>query len=386
MLPMGALLLERHSPEDYTIVDANQAAEQSGWKGISRESIIGRNLVEVFPGVKEYGLLKMYNRALDDQETTQLGRIEYEDANVSSGVFDVLLVPLSKNVVMLLYENITNQVLTEERLEEKEDKLQESNEILHETIMELRKAEMEIRTLNTELEERIVERTAKLEEANKELESFSYSISHDLRAPLRSLAGFSKILIENHPDELNSKTLHYLKRIWDNTNVMHNLINDLLQFSRLNRTNLNKKIIDPVPLINDVLKQLQPMREGRCIEVEIEDLPHCQADPALLRQVFANLIGNALKYTKKKVVAHIKIGSFVDRGERTFFVEDNGTGFDMEYAGKLFTPFQRLHKKEDYEGTGIGLAIVQRIVHRHGGRVWAESEIDKGATFYFTLK
>jgi light-regulated signal transduction histidine kinase (bacteriophytochrome) len=249
-------------------------------------------------------------------------------------------------------------------------------------------AEREARHLamQAELEEKVAERTAALEASNKELEAFSYSISHDLRAPLRAIDGFIQIL-QRHATQLDDEGKGYLDRVSKNAKDMGQLIDDLLAFSRLGRTSLEKRPVALSPLVQMALEQLRPEMEGRAVDLSVAPLPVCQGEPVLLEQVFVNLIGNALKYSRGRQPAHIEVGCLQDPGSRetVFFVRDDGVGFDMQYAGKLFGVFHRLHRAEDYEGTGVGLAIVQRIVQRHGGRVWAEAETGKGATFYFTL-
>ena len=248
-------------------------------------------------------------------------------------------------------------------------------------------AEQEVRSMNAELEKRVAERTAQLEAANRELEAFAYSVSHDLRAPLRAIHGFSRILFEENASELSTNAKHYLEVVRDNALQMGRLIDDLLAFSRLSRQALAKRRLAPADLVRQALQQLNPEMQPR-IEIIVGDLPACQGDPALLKQVFINLLSNAIKYSSRREHARIEIGAQPAADGRTtvYYVRDNGAGFDMRYIHKLFGVFQRLHHAGDYPGTGIGLATVQRIVHRHGGRVWAESEVDRGATFYFTLE
>lgn len=235
------------------------------------------------------------------------------------------------------------------------------------------------------LERRVAERTAQLEAANKELESFSYSVAHDLRAPLRAMDGFSKLVAEDFAPQLPPDAQRYLQLVRDNAQQMGRLIDDLLAFSRLGRQLLHREPVQTVGLVQQVIQDLQREEEGRRVTITVGDLPDCHADPGLLRQVFVNLISNALKFTRRRDEAQIDVRSRAGSDGTVYYVQDNGTGFDMRYAGKLFGVFQRLHRAEEYEGTGVGLAIVQRIVHRHGGRVWAEAAVDKGATFFFTL-
>jgi PAS domain S-box-containing protein len=225
----------------------------------------------------------------------------------------------------------------------------------------------------------------KLAAANKELEAFAYSVAHDLRAPLRHIDGFSKILVEHLGGSLDKDAQHYLESIQDSTRNMGNMVDDMLNLSRVARTELNLQVTGLSSLVQEVLKDLEPELKNRDIEWKIAGLPFVECDPILAKQVFVNLLSNAVKFTRTRPRAIIEVGQKDVAGQSTIFVRDNGVGFSMKYSDKLFGVFQRLHRQEDFEGTGVGLATVQRIVHKHGGRIWAEAELNTGATFYFTL-
>jgi signal transduction histidine kinase len=289
---------------------------------------------------------------------------------------------LTNDEIGLLAEGF-NAMLAE--IERATRELEASNREAARELGERRRVEEEIRRLAAELESRVKERTTELQATNAELEAFCYSVSHDLRAPLRSIDGFSQALLEDFPQDVPEEARRYLGRIRSSTQRMGQLIEDLLNLSKVSRGELARCEVDVSELARQVVAEVQSRDPQRKVEVSVWEGMQANADPRLLRAALENLIGNAWKFSTKAEQPRIEIGLMRDGDGGTFFVRDNGAGFDMRYAGKLFGAFQRLHSANEYQGTGIGLATVQRIVHRHGGRIWADAKPGKGAVFFFTL-
>ncbi len=248
-------------------------------------------------------------------------------------------------------------------------------------VIERKRAEEEIQKLNRSLEIQ----AAQLAAANKELEAFSYSVSHDLRAPLRTADGFSRALMEDYPDKLDERGKDYLTRIRRATQRMGQLVDDLLNLSMMVRKEMRSERVDLSEMARSIAGELRKTQPERQVELVVQKGVLARGDPSLLREVLENLLRNAWKFTGKQAQARIEFGETREGVERVYFVRDDGVGFDMKYAEKLFVPFQRLHSIDEFPGNGVGLALVSRIIDRHGGRIWAEGEVEKGATFYFTL-
>jgi len=301
-----------------------------------------------------------------------------------------------QQILDLLLSTYETAVMKNQQLKQAQEELETSNEKLEKKvedrtsallseIEERKRAEEEIKRLNSDLERRVAERTAQLEETNKDLESFNYSISHDLKGPLRAINNFSTILLEDYFDEFDAESRNLLKRMSENAKKMSDLIEDMLVFSRASKQGLRLVEVDMEELVRSLVGELKTACQGKDIAFDIGRLPPAYGDRSAIKQVFSNLMGNALKFTQPKPAAKIEVGAELRGGEVVYFVRDNGVGFDDAYANTIFGVFQRLHDAREFEGTGIGLAIVHRFISKLGGRVWAEGRKNEGAAFYFTL-
>jgi signal transduction histidine kinase len=349
--------------------------------------LAGRSSTVLIIGIGVATMLMMLT--LERVAPTLIGFVPVGDSTSTVVVVFILVISVSGLFLdrfgHTLSTTLSEALARERELEQSRAALELRTSELEREIGERTKAETALRRLNDELEVRVAARTAALEAANKELEAFSYSVSHDLRAPLRVIDGFARILREDYTASLPDEAQQYFGYIRENAQRMNSLIDDLLAFSHLSRQPLTKGSVDVAELVCQCLHELESEQAGRQLAIHVGKLPACAGDRSLLKQVWFNLLSNALKYTRKRDVAEITVGSQRQGDDTVYFVQDNGAGFDMRYSNKLFGVFQRLHRAEEYEGTGVGLANVQRIVLRHGGRIWAEAAVNQGATFYFTL-
>ncbi|MFZ6027152.1 MAG: PAS domain S-box protein [Chloroflexota bacterium] len=359
--PFGAHSYELFADGQLIFSGYNLAAEQI--LGITHASVVGKTIEEAFPGLVGTPLPAVYRRVAAHGERYHNEQIVYHESQVE-GVFEVHAFQTSPHHMTVFFRDVT----------------------------ERKKADEQIRQMTEELELRVRQRTSeleatnhKLETINLELESLSYTVSHDLRSPLRAIDGYSHIVMDEYGAELPADALRRMKAIRSNAQQMGQLIDDLLTFVHLGRQTLALRQVHMQALVEQALIALEDELVTRQIEVAIGELPACTGDPSLLRQVWLNLISNAVKFTRHRQLARIEIASEQCNGETIYLVRDNGTGFDMQYADKLFGMFQRLHVQEQYEGTGVGLAIVERIIRKHGGRIWTRAQPDEGATFYFVV-
>jgi PAS domain S-box-containing protein len=348
---------------DYQHLYVNDAIEKQSH--FTKDQLIGYTLMERYPGIEESAVFKVLKQCMDSREPKQI-EIDFEFPDTRKAWFELSVQPVEEGIFVLSID-VTARKQAEDQIRGAKDQLEQK--------VQERTAELELRIKQLhDSQEHIVT-------LNKELEAFSYSVSHDLRAPLRSIIGFSAILEEDLADKIDANSRQTLDKIKSNASKMGVLIDELLAFSKLGKKEL---VLTPVDMESLVQRSVSTLQPGH-VSVTVQTLPKAYADSSMIFQVWTNLISNAFKYSAKIPQPKIEIGSFEKGDQLVFYVKDNGTGFDMKYAGKLFGVFQRLHSQRDFEGTGVGLSIVKRIVIRHNGAVWAESIPGEGATFYFSL-
>ncbi|MBA3665272.1 MAG: CHASE3 domain-containing protein [Bacteroidetes bacterium] len=339
--------------KDWRYVYVNEAVTKQG--KYTADQMLGRTIMELYPGVEKSELFKVLQACLIEKSSKVL-ESEFTFPDGSTSCFELSVQAVPEGIFILSID-----------------------------ISERKKAEAELKTANEDLEKKVVERTEELSQVNAELESFSYSVSHDLRAPLRAISGYASILSEDHAQELGKEGLRLLGVINSNITSMGNLINDLLIFAKMGKDHLNKTGFSMNEIVNEVVGAQVDLNPEKVIITNVKPLPTVVADKNMMKQVLINLISNAIKYSSKNEKIEIEIGSSESARDISFYIKDNGVGFDMKYYDKLFGVFQRLHSPRDFEGTGIGLALAHRIINRHKGHIWAESTTNRGATFYFSL-
>lgn len=377
------------------VMDRNLNIQLSAGEGMARIGLTdamleGKVIFEV-PGLESGDeIAGQYQRVLH-------GETVHFEANFSGRDFAVHAIPLRDEAgevvrILSLAIDVTERKRDVEQLRQAQIELERlfheselSRRALLSVVEDQKRTEEKIRQLNLELEERVRERTAQYEAANRELESFAYSVSHDLRAPLRAMDGFSGALLEEYQEQLDEQARHYLKRIREASQRMGQLIEDLLNLSRVTRREMTRRPVDLSQMAREIAAELKSQNPARRVECDVMPGLMVEVDPNLMKIALENLLSNAFKFTARREEAHIAVGAVEKDGKTIYYIRDNGIGFDMAYASKLFTPFQRLHSLQDFPGTGVGLATVQRIIQRHGGRIWPEAEPGVGATFYFTL-
>jgi PAS domain S-box-containing protein len=352
---LPVLMAQIDSDERYCF---NNRAYES-WFGLKRKQLYGRTVREVLGDDTYKGLQSHIQKAFLGEKQTFESTVRHRDGTNRSVQIDYVPRFSNRGIVDGIY-------------------------ILTTDITDRQETEAQILKMNAELERRVLERTAQLEAANKELEAFCYSVSHDLRAPLRAVRGFSEVLIEQYAAQLDARGQDFLRRVNDASSQMDRLVDDLLRLSRISRSEIRTTVVDLKPIAEEIISALKKEDPSRNVEILFAPDLNAYGDERLLRLVLDNLLRNAWKFTGKKAEAKIEFGRTADDAT-AFFIRDNGAGFDMTYANRLFGVFQRLHSPSDFPGSGVGLAIVQRVINRHGGRVWAEAAVNAGATFYFTL-
>lgn len=362
--------------------------------GKSADDIIGKTISDFTPPDRQEDILNQFRRRMAGEMVYPAENIlrKLDGSLVNVEVVANPILYLDKPAIQIIATDITERKKIEEKILANQMELQrllaeadQSRLVLLSLVEDQKAAEEKLNQLNVELEKRVSQRTAQLEAVNKELEAFSYSVSHDLRAPLRGIDGWSLALLEDYGDQLNEEAQRYLQRVRDETQRMGQLIDDLLRLSRVTRVEIKQSEVDLSELAKMIMSRLLEENGQPHIEAKIQEGLLVSGDVNLLEILLTNLLSNALKFSGRQAQPKIEFGRETINGQPTYFVRDNGVGFDMQYAKNLFGAFQRMHKQTEFPGTGIGLATVQRIVNRHGGKVWADAKKNEGATFYFTL-